>query len=126
MVAAGKTLGIWRKRWLWYRIDTEHVALTAYKKQFSVSASAFADNTIEELQLNLYIGKNLPRRTFALSVDFLSADTGGLRVISGESGEDQNADGESGGDSISNSPQGEFYLKLSGGGGGGGERSNVA
>ena len=41
-----------------------------------------------------------------------------LRVISGESGEDQNADGESGGDSISNSPQGEFYLKLAGGGGG--------
>ena len=45
-----------------------------------------------------------------------------MRVISGESGEDQNADGESGGDSISNSPQGEYYLKLAAGGGGGGQQ----
>ena len=41
------------------------------------------------------------------------------RFGSGEdSGEGQNTDGESGEDSISNSPQGECYIKLSGGGGG--------
>ena len=45
----------------------------------------------------------------------LSGETRGVRV---RRGKDQNADGESGEDSISNSPQGECYIKLSGGGGG--------
>ena len=40
-----------------------------------------------------------------------------LRVRRGEDGDGEN-DGEGGEDSISNSPQGECYIKLSGGGGG--------
>ena len=62
-----------------------------------------------------------PKRAGANSVIYCPSFTFHLRLRV-RRGESQNADGESGEDSISNSPQGEYYLNFAGGG----KSSNVA